>query len=141
MPRSFRATNLVGVLALEKYAAVTPKLRICLLRTFHCLPWTPCAATTCVWGPASLPLCRGPSAAGAEGGGRFDPALYSKQVALLKSDLRAALAEVEAHEADIAAPVQQGAALALDELEIGLKDILAQVEEAKRQRHGGEDGL
>lgn len=116
MPRTFRSKTLAGgVVAGGKRAAKTPELQTCLLRTFHCLPWT--------GNPVTLP-CEG---------GRFDPQSYGRRLAELKSDLREALNDVQAHEKEIAGPAKEGARLALEQLEDGLKDMLQQVEE-KRKR-------
>lgn len=117
MPRTFRSKTLAGgVVAGGKRAAKTPGLPTCLLRTFHCLPWT--------GNPVTLP-CEG---------WRFDPQSYGRRLAELKSDLREALTEVQAHEKEIAGPAKQGARLALEELEVGLKDMLQQVEQKTRNR-------
>lgn len=152
MPRAFRIKNLAGsVLPAEKLAAITPKLKLCLLKTLHCLPWTPCHWLTYI---GTTPRCRAQSIhcevftqpgcrAWSACAGRsvdplarrqFDPAIYVRQLAELKSDLRDALAEIEAHEKAIAGVVKEGSRLALNELEEGLKDLLRQVEKKKQSR-------
>jgi hypothetical protein len=123
MPRAFRIKRLAGpVSPAEKLAAIMPNLKLCLLRTLHCLPWT--------WQ-------LGTAARGRHGGVmwmQFDPAIYVRQLAELKLDLREALAETEAHEKEIAGVVREASHLALNELEKGLKDLLRQVEEKKHSR-------
>ena len=117
MPRTFRSATLAGgVPAGGKRGAETLKLQVCLLRTYHCLPWTGIQVTL------------------ASEGGSFDLHSYGRRLAELKSDLREALTEVEAHEKEIAGPAEEGARLALDQLEDGLKDMLQQVEQVKRKR-------
>lgn len=117
MPRTFRSKTLAGgALAAAKRAAKTPQLQTCLLRTLYCLPWTETPVTL---------FCEG---------GRFDPQSYGRRLAELKSDLREALTEVQAHEKEIAGPAKEGARLALEQLEVGLKDMLQQVEQKTRKR-------
>jgi hypothetical protein len=112
MPRTFRSKTLAG----RVRAVGALESQLCLLRTNFCLPWTAVAASH---------LCQG---------GRLDSSDYGRRLAELKSDLREALTEVQVHEKEIAGPVVQAARLALDELEGGLKEILQQVEQAKRKR-------
>jgi len=108
MPRTFRSKNLAGgVLATDKQAATKP---ICLLRTFRWL------------------FCTGIGVAR-----QFDREIYVRQLAELKVDLRAALAELEAHEQEIGELVKESSRLAMDELEEGLKEILRQIEQMKQQ--------
>jgi hypothetical protein len=59
---------------------------------------------------------------------------YRAVLAELRSDLRKALDDLRAHEKEVARPVELARALALDELEEGLTDILRQVQRAKRKR-------
>ena len=104
MPRTFRSKTLAG------------GVQTCLVRTLYCLPWT--------GNPVSLACERA----------RFDQEGYGRRLAELKSDLRAALTEVQAHEKAIAGPAREAARLALEQLEVGLKDMLQQVEQEKRKR-------
>jgi hypothetical protein len=116
MPRTFRSKTLAGGVVVDgKRAAKSPERHTCLLRTLHCLPWT---------GPVASP--RAPW--------RFDPQSYRRRLAELKSDLREALIEVQAHEQDIAGPVKEGAKLALQELEIGLKEMLQKIQQETSKR-------
>ena len=117
MPRTFRSKRLAGgVLAGGKRAAKMPTLQTCLLRTLHCLPWT--------GNPVTLTGERA----------RFDQQSYGRRLAELKSDLREALTEVQAHEEEIAGPAKEAARLALEQLEDGLKDMLQQVEQKKKRK-------
>ncbi len=150
MPRAFRVKRLGGsVLPAEKLAAVASKLKICLLRTVYCLPWTPCHWRTCITlqcpvqsvhcAVLTQPGCPAWSACAGRsvdplGRWRFDPAIYVRQLAELRSDLRTALAEVEAHEKDISGVAKEGSRLALDELEEGLKGLLQQVKVKKQSQ-------
>ena len=108
MPRTFRSKNLAGgVLATDKRAATKP---ICLLRTFRWL------------------FCTGIGVAR-----QFDRKIYIRQLAELQVDLRAALAELETHEKEVAELVKESSRLAMDELEEGLKEVLRQIERMKQQ--------
>ena len=123
MPRAFRIKRLTGsVLPAEKLAAITPRLKVCLLRTLHCLPWTRQIGTFTYAGHCRVMRMQS------------DPAIYVRQLAELKTDLRDALAEVEAYEKQIASTVKEASRLALDQLEEGLKDLLRQVEMKKQSR-------
>jgi hypothetical protein len=115
MPRSFRSKSLAGGVVGAKRPTKTPERQTCLLRTLHCLPWT---------SPVTVP--------GAEW--QIDPQSYGKRLAELRSDLRKALTDVQAHERDVAGPVKEGARLALEELEAGLRDMLQQIEQKRPKR-------
>ena len=146
MPRKFRSRNLAGsILTAERLAALLPKLQICLLRTCHWLPRTcvvgslPCLPHTQVCEVLTLRGCGGWSVCGgslfrAIDGRNFDLELYDRQLAALRADLRDALAEVQVHEKAIAGAVREASALALDQMEAGLKDALRQVAEIRQQR-------
>jgi len=114
MPRTFRSKTLAG--RVRAAGTRMPESEACLLRTLFCLPWTGVAVTV---------ACKG---------GRFDAMGYGLRLAELKSDLREALSDVQAHEREIAAPLVQARRLAREELEVGLKDLLQEIEQEKRTR-------
>lgn len=116
MPRKFRSKTVTAqIQAAETLAETAGAFKVCLLHTNCCLPRT--QAVTVL-------NCRDP----------FDPQIYAQQIALLKADLKAALETLDAHEKALAATVKQASALALDEVEAGLKDLLNEVEQ-KRKNH------
>jgi hypothetical protein len=132
MPRAFSSKQLVGnVLRAKKLADLALDFKICLRGSQHCLPWT-CAAPT-VPCPAGT-LDRRWRTGRPPGTWRFDAEGYVRQLDELREDLRAALAELQAHERAIAAPLRTATRLSLDELEAGLKDLLRQVQNRKRDR-------
>lgn len=111
MPRTFRSGGLTGgVFAAGSPTATVPQLKICLAGTPYCIGVAPFAAR------------------------EFDPELYRRQVAELKADLSGALAELQAHEKDIAGLVKEGSRLAITELEEALNDALRELEQRKRRR-------
>ena len=116
MPRKFRSKTVSAqIQTAEKLAESAAAFRICLLHTNYCLPRT--HAVTVL-------NCRDP----------FDPQIYAQQIALLKADLKAALHTLEVHEKALAATVKQASALALDEVEAGLKELLHEVEQKRKDR-------
>jgi len=121
MARSFRARALTTKLL---PSALSEKLRLCVLQTTICLGWTQCRlhTTYCVgwlsWcrlytlincDPRSWIACQDPSRYGCGIGSPVidpgdivvDPEIYVRQLAELKADLTAALAEVEAHQKEV----------------------------------------
>jgi hypothetical protein len=109
MPRKFRSRNVADrVLPTGKSSA--RKHAQCLLRTFRWLLHTPYIDRS------------------------SGMALYSRQLAELKADLRGALASLETHEQQIASLVKESSQLALDELEQGLKELLSTVEKVKQEK-------
>jgi len=130
--RPFRSKNLAVSLAPSgKLADVADKLRLCALYTNICLGWTQCRFLTtyclgivswcrfftCRWVSIDCRLqtfvaCRlatqpdpdcGPGSIYA-GPDQIlvDPEIYVRQVAELKADLKEAIAQIEAHEKEIA---------------------------------------
>lgn len=111
MRRGFRMRGLAASFDArtgKRMVAAAEGLRLCLVQTGYCLPWT-----------RFMPV--------------IDPESYVGQLNALKSDLREALDEVERHQASIAGVVKQGSRLARDQLEDGLEDALRQVRKMKRQ--------
>jgi hypothetical protein len=139
MPRAFTSKELAGsVLQAEKLAELAQNLRICLRGTQYCLPWTCAATQPCPAGSLHCRMLTRPGCEGASAGPldtyAFEADIYMDQLVEMKADLRAALAELEAHEKEIAAPVREAAQLTLRELDSGLRDLLRQVEARKRRR-------
>jgi hypothetical protein len=155
MAQTFRSRTLAGgTLVLTDKLSPIPKLKICLLRTIHWLPCT-CIGITRLGAQALSPLpcaarapycqvvtrrmyaqwsrCVAATLAPFEKS-QFDTDLYHRQLIELKADMRVAIADLEAHERDIADVVKEGSRLAMDELEDGLKDAVRQIEEMKRKR-------
>lgn len=119
MPGKFRSKNLTGAgLTVDRRAAVPAVLDICLLRTRHRLPW----------------MCNGATPLDRFAEPRVELQVYRGQLAALKADLRAALADLQAHEKLIRGLAKEESRLALAELESGLQDALRQVAQMKRQK-------
>jgi hypothetical protein len=138
MPTSFRSKSLAGKIPLgDKVALLIPRLKICLLQSKYCLHWTP----------------RQPFAGGAVArsalcwaGGRncdnitwqwrrplFDLDLYTEQLALLKTDLRVALDQVEAHEAEVTSIAEEVSRAFVEALEEELTEALEEVRRRKQE--------
>jgi hypothetical protein len=123
-PRRFSATNLsVNLTPSAKLAAMTDKLRFCVLNTNICLGWTNCKLLTryCLgwvsWcrlftncgGRTYIDCHPGTLPPGCDLGSRIDPGdiltdpeIYFRQVAELKADLQEAIRQLDAHEQEIA---------------------------------------
>lgn len=115
MARKFRSKKLSGkVRSADKLADAVQNLKICLSQTNYCLPQTN-AVTAFHCDP-------------------FDPDVYVAQIAQLKADLKEAVKALDSHEKDVSATVKKASALALNELEAGLIDLLSEVEQRKRHR-------
>jgi hypothetical protein len=97
---------------------------------------TPVVAAACGWGTG----CVDTVDCGGTGHPQFDPrvnpAAYVRQVAELKADLRAALAEVEAHEKTLGDVAKPSSLEEANQLESGLKEALKDVEAMKTQLRG-----
>jgi hypothetical protein len=139
MPARFRSKSLAGKLSLsDKVALLVPKLKLCLLQSKCCLHWTPCPPAT---GRqiTRYPLCWA-------GGGRcaqitwewrrlvFDLDRYAEQLAMLKEDLRAALDQVEAHQAEAVPAIKEASRLGLETLEKELTQALDEIRRRKKEQ-------
>jgi hypothetical protein len=137
MPTSFRSKSLAGKIPLgDKVALLIPRLKLCLMQSKYCLHWTP--RQPFGGGAARSALCWA--------GGRncdditwqwrrplFDLDLYADQLALLKTDLRAALDQVEAHEAEVTSIAEEASRASVETLEEELTEALEEVRRRKQE--------
>jgi hypothetical protein len=136
MPAQFRSKSLASKLPLsDKVALLIPKLKLCLLQSKYCLHWTPCQAMTGRQITGIRPCRTGASGcAGVTWQWHrvvFDLDLYAGQLAMLKEDLRTALDQVEAHQAEAIPIIEQASRLSLEELE---KELTLALDEVRRMK-------